>query len=181
MVIRYEFVYNLKSWNHLCFRCSRRERFNAVKLHLIKFSAAILTSLADVGVWLITIVIIPPSPVILLVHNPTLLVFAVIVLAFLPVLKSSEHKHRRSIALLVMFVGKHHHAQNYAFILIHALSRLSHPPERGRFRCPRQLPFGPFERLPVECHQTKTKVITRTNHNRRTQHNEPIRTRRKYM
>ena len=33
----------------------------------------------------------------------------------------------------------------------------------------------------IECRKTKTKLITQTNHNRRKQSNEPIRTRSKYM
>ena len=37
------------------------------------------------------------------------------------------------------------------------------------------------EQFSIECRKTKTKVITLTNHNRRRQSNEPIRTRSKYM
>ena len=38
-----------------------------------------------------------------------------------------------------------------------------------------------LERFSLECHKTKTKLITLANHNRRKQHNEPIRIRSKYM
>lgn len=51
--------------------------------------ALILTSLADVAEWFITVVVIPFSPVIPLVHNTALLIFAVVVLSLLPVLVSS--------------------------------------------------------------------------------------------
>ena len=37
------------------------------------------------------------------------------------------------------------------------------------------------ERFSIECHKSKTKVITPTNHNRCKQHNGPIRTRSKCM
>ena len=42
-------------------------------------------------------------------------------------------------------------------------------------------PCVPFERFSIECRKTKTKVISLANHNRRKQHNQPIRTRTKYM
>ena len=38
-----------------------------------------------------------------------------------------------------------------------------------------------LEQFPIECHKTKTKVITLANRNRCKQHNEPIRIRSKYM
>ena len=38
-----------------------------------------------------------------------------------------------------------------------------------------------IEQFSIECHKTKTKVITMTNHISRKQSNEPIRTRSKYM
>ena len=41
--------------------------------------------------------------------------------------------------------------------------------------------FAFIEQFSLECHKTKFKVITLTNHNRRRQSNEPIRTQRKCM
>ena len=38
-----------------------------------------------------------------------------------------------------------------------------------------------IERFSIECRKTKTKVIPLTNYNTRKQHNEPIRTRSKFM
>ena len=43
------------------------------------------------------------------------------------------------------------------------------------------IPFYTVERFSFECRETKTKVITLTNRNRRRQSNEPIRTQSKYM
>jgi len=43
------------------------------------------------------------------------------------------------------------------------------------------LPKGIIERFSVECRKTKTKPIIMANHNRLEQHNEPIRTRSRYM
>ena len=43
------------------------------------------------------------------------------------------------------------------------------------------LRFIQLERFSIECRKTKTKVITPTNHNRRKQHNGPMRTRSKNM
>ena len=41
--------------------------------------------------------------------------------------------------------------------------------------------FRVLERFSIECRKTKTKVITPTNHKKRKQLNEPIRTRSKCM
>ena len=38
-----------------------------------------------------------------------------------------------------------------------------------------------IERFLIECRKTKTKAMTTANHNKRTQHNEPMRTRNKYI
>ena len=33
----------------------------------------------------------------------------------------------------------------------------------------------------IDCHKTKTKIISLANHNKRKQHNQPIRTQSRYM
>ena len=47
--------------------------------------------------------------------------------------------------------------------------------------CVSQPVIYPIERFSFEFHETKAKVISLSNHNRRKQHNEPIRIRSKYM
>ena len=72
------------------------------------------------------------------------------------------------------------------FFRDNSLSLIS--PRQSKEHCPTEitklclLNFNVIEQFSIECRKTKTKtnVITVTNHDRRRQSNEPIRTRSKY-
>ena len=50
--------------------------------------AIILTSFADETEWFVTVIVIPSSPVITLIHNTTLFIFTIVVLTLFPILES---------------------------------------------------------------------------------------------
>ena len=52
--------------------------------------ACVLTSLADESQGLVAVFIVPSAPVILLVHNATLLIHAVVMLSLFPILISEK-------------------------------------------------------------------------------------------
>ena len=62
-----------------------------------------LTSFADEPEWFITVVIIPSSPIIPLIHYTTLFVFAVVVLAFFPVLVSTNGRKVQGPITILLF------------------------------------------------------------------------------
>ena len=52
----------------------------------------ILTSFADETEWFVTVIVIPSSPVITLIHNTTLFIFTIVVLTLFPILESGVNR-----------------------------------------------------------------------------------------
>ena len=74
-----------------------KPRFTVIPFFDLKESvftspAIILTSFADETEWFVTVIVIPSSPVITLIHNTTLFIFTIVVLTLFPILESGVNR-----------------------------------------------------------------------------------------